>query len=115
MDQVWLDSPTGRPKGKAMSIKTIWQKSAKKYVGTDISNLKIVDEQYQGRRIARGKYDDVFGKLKHGQAVSCPSAETQKIANALRDWLKRHNKKGVVKCVTYHTPTTGRVWLMEEK
>ena len=31
-----------------MSIKTIWQKSAKKYVGTDISNLKIVDEQYQG-------------------------------------------------------------------
>lgn len=98
-----------------MTIKTIWQKTAKKRSGVDLGNLKIVDEEYQGRRIQKGKYDDLFGKMKYGQAVSCPSADTQKIANAMRDWLVRVGKKGAVKGITYHTKTTGRVWLMEKK
>ncbi len=98
-----------------MTIKTIWQKTAKKRFGVDLDNLKIVDEEYQGRRIQKGKYDDLFGKMKYGQAVSCPSADTQKIANAMRDWLVRVGKKGSVKGITYHTKTTGRVWLMEKK
>ena len=53
--------------------------------------------------------------MKYGQAVSCPSEKAQTIANAMRDWLIRVRKKGKVKAVTYHTKTTGRVWLMEKE
>ncbi len=96
-------------------IKTVWQKMPRRHVEVNIDNLKIVDDKYQGRKVHKGKYDDLFGKMKYGQAVSCPSADAQKIANAMRDWLVRVGKKGSVKAVTYHTKTTGRVWLMEKK
>ena len=96
-------------------IKTQWQKVPRKHQDVDVDQLKIVDDKYQGRKIQKGKYDDIFGKMKYGQAVSCPSEKAQTIANAMRDWLIRVRKKGKVKAVTYHTKTTGRVWLMEKE
>ena len=96
-------------------IKTHWQKMPRKHEEVDVDQLKIVDDKYQGRKIQKGKYDAIFGKMKFGQAVSCPSEKTQTIANAMRDWLVRVNKKAKVKAVTYHTKTTGRVWLMEQE
>ena len=96
-------------------IRTQWQKMPRQHTNVDLTQLKIVDDKYQGRKIQKGKYDDLFSKMKYGQAVSCPSADAQKIANAMRDWLVRVNKKGKVRAVTYHTKTTGRVWLMEQE
>ena len=96
-----------------MSVKTVWQKTGKPRIKVSAEDLKIVDEKYQGRKIQKGKYDDVFGKMKYGQAISTASEKTQTIANAMRDWLRRVNKKGKVRAVSYHTKTTGRIWLLE--
>lgn len=92
-------------------IKTVWQKT-KKHQDVDISTLSISDDPLVGRRYREGKYDALFGKLKHGQSIKCSSEDAQKIGNAMRDWAKRLDKKGVVKAVSYYTKTTGRVfWL----
>lgn len=94
-------------------IKTQWVKPAKKRL-VDLETLKITDDKYEGRRYSQYRYDPIFNKLKVGQSISCQKGDAGTICNALRDYLKRKNKKGKVKSVEHYDKTSSRVWLMEE-
>lgn len=95
-------------------IKTNWVKvkSGKKQL-VDVTTLKITDDQYTGRRVTNHRYDFIFNKLKYGQSISCPKGNAGTICNALRDYLRRKNKKGKVRSVEHFDATTSRVWLLE--
>jgi hypothetical protein len=97
-------------------IKTQWvqpaNKPGKRFV--DIDSLKITDDKYTGRRYTTYRYDALFGKLKYGQSIQCNKGDASTICNAMRDYLKRKNKKGKVRSVENWDKTTSRVWLMEE-
>ena len=80
----------------------------------DIHSLQIVDDPVQvNRATVSAKYDELFSKLKPGQAIKCQPDEAGKIGNALNTWLKKHSKPGTVKtCRRYETDGLGRVWLL---
>lgn len=93
-------------------IKTTWVKTSKKRL-VNLQSLKITDDPYVGRRVINYRYDFLFNKLKYGQSISCEKANVGTICNALRDYLRRHGKKGKVRSVEHFDETTGRVWLLE--
>ena len=99
-------------------IKTNWvkqpvkQPAKKRFV--DLDSLKITDDQYTGRRYTQHRYDVIFNKMKYGQSLSCNPGDASTICNALRDYLKRKNKKGKVRSVEHFDRTSSRVWLLEE-
>lgn len=95
-------------------IKTQWVKQPGKKRLVDINTLKITDDQYTGRRYTRYRYDPIFNKLKYGQSISCLPSDTSTVCNALRDYLKRKNKKGKVRSVENFDNTSARIWLLEE-
>lgn len=93
-------------------IKTKWVKPAgKRFV--DLDSIKITDDEYTGRRYTNHRYDSIFSKMKYGQSLSCKPGDASTICNALRDYLKRKNKKGKVRSVEHFDKTSSRVWLLE--
>lgn len=94
------------------------------FTGEKVSNKAIInpedleicdDPLPEERRYGDGKYDAKFSALKYGQALKCAPDSVGRISNALRSWLKKHNKKGQVKsCLHYdNKPNGGRVWLLK--
>lgn len=117
--------PTTMPKDNAPKPprKPAVAKDPKKI--TDPSKLEIVDDPLPEKRSfsAEYKYDEVFEKLKIGQSLKCTTEETQRIANAMRSWIKRDQRKGVavLSATNYRDPKTGaetgtgRVFLIAKK
>lgn len=62
------------------------------------------------------KYDEKFSRMKFGSSLKCPQAYVSSTASALRAYLKRQGKTGVVKsCEQYENdPVNGRIWLLEK-
>jgi len=89
---------------------------------TDPSKLVICNDPLPGKRAFNEeyKYDAKFEELQVGQGLVTQPAETQRIANAMRSWIKRDARSGVkvVSCSNYLDPNTGvptgtgRVWLI---
>ena len=92
-------------------IKTKWVKPGKRFI--DLDTIKITDDQYTGRRYTHHRYDPIFSKMKYGQSLACNKQDASTICNAMRDYLKRKNKKGKVRSVENFDKTTARVWMLE--
>ena len=95
-------------------------KVRKPTVATNPESLAIAADPIDVPVVNRGKYDDVFDKLKPGQCVICGADEVNKISHAMRRWIRLW-KNGVgtsVQTKDYKgakpgTPT-GRVWWVVE-
>lgn len=60
----------------------------------------------------KGKYDEMFAKLKPGQCIKCKPDESQKLAHAMRGWAQDHAKTCVVRSISDYGDGMGRVWLI---
>lgn len=98
------------------TIQTKWVKRVRK-VSEPINAvaLEICDDPPNKPRDSQFKYDELFAKMNVGQAVKCHSSQTSSIACAMREWIKRSNKKGrtamQMSKYTLEEPR-GRVWLL---
>ena len=81
----------------------------------DIASIKITNDQPKKRIARNGKYDQIFKDLDVGKALSCKSEDCDKVAQALRGYIERHQKPWKVKGTMYYTKTTGRVFVLEMK
>jgi len=63
----------------------------------DPNFLKIETGPPPTKQYTRSKYDPLFNKLKPDQAVVCERDEAEKVAQALRAFLDKTDKKGFVK------------------
>ena len=80
----------------------------------DVKSLVIVDDPLPDRKRApKFKYDEVFKKMKVGQAIKCKTIEVAKVDQALRGYLKRHEVAGRVKSTKDYGDGLGRVWLLK--
>jgi cobalamin biosynthesis Co2+ chelatase CbiK len=81
----------------------------------DITTLRISTDQPK-KRIARFyKYDSLFKELEIGKSLSCKSEDCDKVAQALRSYVKRCDKPWAIKGQAYYTKTTGRIFVLEKK
>jgi hypothetical protein len=68
-----------------------------------------------------GKYDPVFASMKPGQAVACSEEDLDRVAEALRHWIKKKGLQDRLRSSQsrrYSRPEKGsltaRVWLLEK-
>jgi hypothetical protein len=81
----------------------------------DITTLRVTNDQPK-KRVARFyKYDAIFKELEVGKSLSCKSEDCDKVAQALRSYVKRHNKNWYVKGSIYYTKTTARIFVLDKK
>ena len=93
--------------------KNPWNKKTVNEV--NIATLRITNDQPK-KRVARFyKYDSLFKELDIGKALSCKSEDCDKVAQALRSYVKRCSKPWAIKGQTYYTKTTGRIFVLEKK
>lgn len=85
----------------------------------DPDMLAISDDEFTGQRSSpEGKYDTIFVKMKPGQCLKCEPTESQRLAQALRNWIENRKlgaKYEVRSMQKYHTDQRGRVWLLEKE
>ncbi len=90
------------------------KRKAKPCDPVDVSQLEISDDPLPAARAAPGhKYDALFDKLAFGQCVKTEVGRADKVAQALRTYLKRKDKQGRVKSMTDYGDGKGRVWLIK--
>jgi cobalamin biosynthesis Co2+ chelatase CbiK len=90
-------------------------KKSKPVKEVDITTVRITNDQPK-KRVARFyKYDSIFKDLDIGKSLSCKSEDCDKVAQALRSYVKRHNKKWLVKGTIYYTKTTARIFVLEKQ
>ena len=83
--------------------------------GVDINSIRITNDKPK-KRVARFyKYDVLFKELEVGKSLSCISEDCDKVAQALRSYVKRYNKPWKIKGQMYYTKTTGRIFVLEKK
>jgi len=81
----------------------------------DVSTLRVTDDKPK-KRVARNcKYDKLFDGLAVGKSLSCKSEDCDKVAQALRSYVRRYNKPWKVKGTMYYTKTTARIFVLEKK
>ena len=81
----------------------------------EVSDLVICKDPVPSSRLfTKYKYDPVFSKMKKGEAIRCPGDKADRIAAALRSYIKRHDLKAIVKSTPVYQATepTGRVWML---
>ena len=78
----------------------------------DVSTLKVTTDQPKKRVNHNCKYDAIFKDLEVGKSLSCKSADCDKVAQALRGYIKRYNKAWQVKAQMYYTKTTARIFVL---
>lgn len=81
----------------------------------DISTLRVTTDKPKKRVVHNCKYDAIFKDLDIGKSLSCKSEDCDKVAQALRGYIKRYNKPWKVKGTMYYTKTTGRIFVLENK
>ena len=88
-------------------------KKTTKIAPVDVSKLEICDDPLPSHRaLPDHKYDPIFDKLKYGQCVKTEVGRADKVAQALRTYLKRKQKSGAVKAMSDYGDGQGRVWLL---
>lgn len=80
----------------------------------DVSTIKITNDQPKKRNSQYYKYDEIFNELNIGKSLSCRSEDCDKVAQALRNYVKRFSKPWKVRGMSFYTKTTGRVFVMEK-
>lgn len=105
-------APPAKMRNKPAPVRLPQEKAMKLEIDT-------VTEYPEGRRIQPGMYDDVFNQLKNGQSVKTDPGykSTSRIANAMKNWLKRTGKDATLRAaMVSHMPDgRGRVFLMRRK
>jgi len=81
----------------------------------DVSTIRITNDKPKKRTTRFYKYDLIFKDLDIGKSLSCKSEDCDKVAQALRSYVKRFNKPWLVKGQAYYTKTTGRIFVLEKK
>lgn len=81
----------------------------------DINTLRVTTDKPKKRVVHNCKYDKLFGELEVGKSLSCKSEDCDKVAQALRSYVKRYNKPWTVKGTMYYTKTTARIFVLEKK
>lgn len=81
----------------------------------NVDSIKITDDKPKGRILRSYKYDPIFKQLAPGKSISCKSEDADSLAQALRSFVKRKNKKWKVSMSKWYTATTGRVFVEELK
>jgi len=77
----------------------------------DLSTVRVTNDKPK-RKVQSGKYDELFGTLQLGKTLSCKSEDTDRLAQALRNYVKKFDLPWRVKSATYYTKTTGRVFVL---
>lgn len=77
----------------------------------DITTIRITADKPK-QKIQTGKYYHLFGQLELGKTLSCKSEDTDRLAQALRNYAKKFNLPWRIKSATYYTKTTGRVFVL---
>jgi hypothetical protein len=81
----------------------------------DVSTLRVTNDKPKRRVNHNCKYDVIFKDLDIGKSLSCKSADCDKVAQALRCYVRRHDKPWKVKSTMYYTKTTARIFVLEKK
>ena len=81
----------------------------------DVSSIRITNDKPKKRTTRFYKYDPIFKDLDIGKSLSCKSEDCDKVAQALRSYVKRFNKPWCVKGQAYYTKTTGRIFVLEKQ
>jgi hypothetical protein len=81
----------------------------------DMSTLRITTDKPKQRVNHNCKYDKLFDQLEIGKSISCKSQDCDKVAQALRGYIKRYNKPWQVKGTMYYTKTTARIFVLDKK
>jgi hypothetical protein len=81
----------------------------------DVSTIRITNDKPKKRTTRFYKYDLIFKDLDIGKSLSCKSEDCDKVAQALRSYVKRFNKPWLVKGQAYYTKTTGRIFVLEKQ
>jgi len=81
----------------------------------DVSSIRITNDKPKKRTTRFYKYDPIFKDLDIGKSLSCKSEDCDKVAQALRSYVKRFNKPWLVKGQAYYTKTTGRIFVLEKQ
>jgi hypothetical protein len=78
----------------------------------DVSTVRITDDKPTKKTVSFYKYDALFNDLDIGKSLACKSEDCDKVAQALRSYITRHNKPWFVKGQMYYTPKTARVFVL---
>ena len=81
----------------------------------DISTMRITTDKPKKRVAKFYKYDQLFKELDIGKSLCCKSEDCDKVAQALRSYVKRHSKPWGVKATLYYTKTTARIFVLEKQ
>jgi len=81
----------------------------------DVSSIHITNDKPKKRTTRFYKYDPIFKDLDIGKSLSCKSEDCDKVAQALRSYVKRFNKPWFIKGQAYYTKTTGRIFVLEKQ
>jgi hypothetical protein len=88
-------------------------KSRKKNEEIDISKIEVGYDPVILRSSHTSKYDDIFRNLQFNQSMKIESEKADKLAQALRSWLRKNKRPGRVKSTNhYERDGQGRVWLV---
>lgn len=96
--------------------KPMRKKTASKNAYVNVDELRVVKLPFPGQRaFSLHKYDDVFERMSPGDAVQLSSAKIGPVSGAMRSWLKRTKRKGIVRSRS-NFPEQGKacVWWMAE-
>lgn len=79
----------------------------------DLGGLSICDDPIpEHRALPEGKYDALLSKLKPGQAIKCPSADVNRLANAIKKHVEKRYPDCMVRTMRNYGDGMGRVWML---
>jgi len=81
----------------------------------DVATLRVTNDKPKKRVNHNCKYDAIFKDLDIGKSISCKSEDCDKVAQALRSYVRRHEKPWKVKGTMYYTKATARIFVLEKK
>lgn len=80
----------------------------------DVATLKIVNDEFRTDKSRTAKkYDPVFEKMKLGQAIQCLPRDVDRVAHAMRKWIRVSGKKAYVRAISTYDDGMGRVWMLK--
>lgn len=82
-------------------------------------DLEICDDPLPKKRpVSESPYEKLFRQLNPGQCLKVDPEYVNTVSNAMRQWIRRHDKKGlVVKSIKLYPgckAKLGRVWMLKQ-
>ena len=81
------------------------------YTLRDGSELVITGEPWQSPRNTAGQLDGLFLELGYNQRIKLPARKVKTVAEALREWCKRHKVAACVRTKRDCGDGAGGVWM----